>query len=393
MKTNSKNSKMLATRLMPVFLLLGAPVFAQGQAAPVKEVSSVFSNPTFLVLALTSIILMAVIISLAASIRNLADSNKHKTNKGSSPSATLMVLMLIGTGASLNAQEAVDRSMGLPPLTIGGLDSWIFGIMMLLILIEILMIFVMVKSIRNLLIGLGYQNAPQEETVKPWINWKWLDRQLTDAVPLDREAEVMTDHEYDGIRELDNNLPPWWIYGFYVTIIFAFVYLFDYHVFGTSPLQLDEYKQELADAELQKSTRLEEVAASIDESNVTVLTDASALASGKDIYVGNCAACHGQAGEGGVGPNLTDVYWIHGGGISNVFKTIKYGVPEKGMIAWQTQLSPETMQKVSSYILTFQGTKPANAKEAQGAEWKEAVIANTDSLSVPVDTTLSASTK
>ena len=392
MKTNSKNSKMLAIRLTFVLLLLGVPAFAQGQSAPVNEPSSVFSNPIFLVLAFTAIILMAVIMSLAASIRNLADSTKRKSNNGSGSNATLIVLMLIGSGLSLNAQEVVDRSMGLPPMTIGGLDSWIFGGMMLLILTEFLMIIALVKSIRNLLIGLGYQNAPAEETVKPWINWKWLDRKINDAVPLDREAEVMTDHEYDGIHELDNNLPPWWIYGFYGTIIFAFVYLFDYHVFGTSPLQLEEYNTQMAEAEVEKSSRLKEIAASVDETNVTVITDATALASGKDIYVGNCATCHGQGGEGGVGPNLTDVYWIHGGGINNVFKTIKYGVPEKGMIAWQTQLSPETMQKVSSYILTFQGTKPANPKAPEGNEWKELIIATADSTSVPVDTTLSAST-
>lgn len=393
MKTNSKNSKMLATRLIPIFLLLGTPIFAQGDSIPVNEPSPVFSNPTFLVLALTAMILMAVIISLAASIRNLADSNKDKSNKSSSPNATLMIMLLLGSGLSLNAQEVVDRSIGLPPLTIGGLDSWIFVSMLLLILIEFLMIIAMVKAIRNLLIGLGYQNAPAEETIKPWINWKWLDKQFNDAVPLDREAEVMTDHEYDGIRELDNNLPPWWIYGFYGTIIFAFVYLFDYHVFGTSPLQLDEYKQELAEAELQKSSRLKEVAASVDEATVTALTDAASLASGKEIYVGNCAACHGQAGEGLVGPNLTDVYWLHGGGVKNIFKSIKYGIPEKGMIAWQTQLNPETMQKVSSYILTLQGTKPANPKEAQGQEWKEEAAVATDSTSVTADTTLSANTK
>jgi cytochrome c oxidase cbb3-type subunit 3 len=273
-------------------------------------------------------------------------------------------------------------------MTIGGLDSWIFVSMMLLVLVEFLIIITMVRSIRHLLIGLGYQKAPDEATQKPWINWKWLDRKLTDAVPLDRESEVMTDHEYDGIRELDNNLPPWWIYGFYGTIIFAFVYLFDYHVFGTSPLQLEEYKTELAEAELEKGTRLMEVAASVDEETVTVLTDASSLASGKDLYIGNCAACHGQGGEGLVGPNLTDVYWIHGGGIKNVFKTIKYGVPEKGMIAWQTQLNPESMQKVASYILTMQGTKPANPKDPQGLEWKEEVVSVSDSTTVNADTIL-----
>lgn len=112
--------------------------------------------------------------------------------------------------------------------------------------------------------------------------------------------------------------------------------------------------------------------ANVDENSVVVLTDAGAIAAGKGIYDGNCASCHGVAGEGLVGPNLTDAYWLHGGGIKNVFKTIKYGVPAKGMIAWQNQLNPEAIQKVSSYIVTMQGSNPANAKAPQGEIWNEA---------------------
>lgn len=392
MKTNSNKMKLLATRLIPVFMFLVSPLLAQADVKPENEPSTVFGNPTFLVMAFTAIVLMAVIMSLAASIRNLADSGTKKKNDSSASKAGMLSVLLIASSLGVHAQE-VDRSMGLPPMTIGGLDSWVFVSMLLLILIEFLIIITMVRSIRHLLIGLGYQKAPDEETQKPWVNWKWLDRQLTDAVPLNRESEVMTDHEYDGIRELDNNLPPWWIYGFYGTIIFAFVYLFDYHVFGTSPLQLEEYNTELAEAELEKGSRLKEVAASVDEETVTMLTDASAIASGKDLYVGNCAACHGQAGEGLVGPNLTDVYWLHGGGIKNVFKSIKYGIPEKGMIAWQTQLNPESIQKVASYILTLQGTSPANPKEAQGEEWKEEAVAVADSTSVQADSSLTTSVK
>ena len=81
--------------------------------------------------------------------------------------------------------------------------------------------------------------------------------------------------------------------------------------------------------------------------------------------------CHGQKGEGLVGPNFADEYWIHGGGIKNVFKVIKYGVPDKGMIAWQAQLKPADMQKVGSYILTLQGTNPPNPKAPQGTIWAD----------------------
>ncbi|MEZ5173452.1 MAG: c-type cytochrome [Bacteroidia bacterium] len=165
-------------------------------------------------------------------------------------------------------------------------------------------------------------------------------------------------------------------------------------MFRTSPLPAQEYQEQLAEAELMKKEQLQKAAANVDETNVTMLTDAAMLASGKEIYTGNCAACHGQAGEGGVGPNLTDKFWLHGGGISNVFKTIKYGVPAKGMIAWQSQLKPEAIQKVASYVLSLQGSNPANPKEPQGPEWAEETsgeaAAQTDSLSAVANDTLSS---
>src|SRR6478735_8271351 len=104
----------------------------------------------------------------------------------------------------------------------------------------------------------------------------------------------------------------------------------------------------------------------VDENSVKLLTAKDKLQSGEAIYQKNCVACHGKLGEGGVGPNLTDAYWLHGGDIQSVFKTIKYGVPSKGMIPWQTQLSPAQIQEVASYINTFKGTNPPNGKAPQG---------------------------
>ncbi|TAH23887.1 MAG: cytochrome oxidase subunit III [Cytophagales bacterium] len=193
-----------------------------------------------------------------------------------------------------------------------------------------------------------------------------LMQQLTDAVPIEEESKVMTDHEYDGIRELDNNLPPWWKYMFYATIVFSFAYMYFYHFSGKNLSQAAEYDQELATAEKELEEYRKTVANSIDESNVTLLADAKGLESGKKLFIQSCAACHGNAGEGGVGPNLTDEYWIHGGDLKSIFKTIKYGVPQKGMISWKAQLSPVNMQEVSSYILTLKGTNPPNAKAPQG---------------------------
>ncbi len=190
-----------------------------------------------------------------------------------------------------------------------------------------------------------------------------------DAVPIEREHEILSHHEYDGIRELDNSLPPWWVNLFILTIIWSVFYMYYYHWGGNGPSSEQEYKTEIAEAEKQQAVALAGLANAIDESNVVALTESSALSEGELIFKGVCAACHGQAGEGTVGPNLTDEYWLHGGGIQNIFKTIKYGVPEKGMIAWQSQLTPSDMQKVSSYILTLGGTNPPNPKAPQGEIW------------------------
>ncbi|MCC6412444.1 MAG: c-type cytochrome [Saprospiraceae bacterium] len=218
--------------------------------------------------------------------------------------------------------------------------------------------------------------------------WTRMRRQYwEDAVPREREHEIMSHHAYDGIRELDNRLPPWWVNMFYLTIVFAIAYMVYYHWGGDGPSQIEEYEKDMEQAKKEMAVALAGQANAVDESNVTALTDASALGEGELIFKNSCAACHAPDGGGTVGPNFTDEYWIHGGGIKNIFKTVKYGVPEKGMIAWASQLNPSDMQKVSSYILTLQGTKPAAPKEPQGEIWKEDAAAAQDSTAIPATTT------
>ncbi len=176
----------------------------------------------------------------------------------------------------------------------------------------------------------------------------------------------MLDHEYDGIRELDNHLPPWWLWLFYGSIAFSVIYLFIYHVIGVAPLMEQEYEQEMAMAAEQLAERQLVASASIDETNVVFQSDQANIENGQNLYIQMCAVCHKPDGGGSVGPNLTDEYWLHGGTINDIFKTIKYGVPEKGMISWEAQLKPDQMQDLSSFILTLQGTNPPNAKEPQG---------------------------
>jgi len=193
---------------------------------------------------------------------------------------------------------------------------------------------------------------------------------ITRSAPIEKEHEIMFEHEIDGIRELDNKVPPWFSWLFYVTIIFAVYYMLDYHVLETGKLMHEEYSEEMNLASLEME-RLKKSGALLNEDNVTELTEAAALESGKTIYNNNCIACHSADGGGLVGPNLTDDYWIHGGGIKNIFKVVKYGVPEKGMISWQTQLNSNQIQEVSSFIISLHGKTPAAPKAPEGEKWEE----------------------
>ena len=194
------------------------------------------------------------------------------------------------------------------------------------------------------------------------------------------KGKVLEHHSYDGITELDNFMPPWLQYVFVLSIGFGIVYFINYSVLGWGKTQVEEYQDELFVAQIQAEERKLTAVAGIDETTVVYDRTREALDEGKSIYDNNCMACHASDGGGGVGPNLTDEYWLHGGSINDVFRVVKYGVPEKGMIPWQDQLSPEQMQYVSSYILTLQGTTPLNPKEPQGEKYEPAVVEPTDAL-------------
>ncbi len=192
-----------------------------------------------------------------------------------------------------------------------------------------------------------------EEAKVPWHK-VWL-KKLTKTKPLEQEGEILLDHNYDGIRELDNSLPPWWLYGFYLTIIFAAVYLVRFEIMD-GPDQEEEYRTEVAQAEEAIARYRETAKDLVDANTVTLLTEADDLEAGKAIFQTNCVACHMADGGGGIGPNLTDPYWILGGGIKNVFHTISEGGRSgKGMIAWKQSLRPLEIQQVASYVLSMEG--------------------------------------
>ena len=217
--------------------------------------------------------------------------------------------------------------------------------------------------------GMG-EGKPQREKERNKVFARF--RQLiTGAAPIEKEQEIMFEHSYDGIRELDNRIPPWFSWLFYITIFFAMYYLLDYHVLRTGILQEEEYAQEVKEAE-QLRAELIRTGAFINEETVTLLNDQTSITSGRNIFSVNCTACHREDAGGLIGPNLTDEFWIHGGGIKDIFKTIKYGVPAKGMVSWQSQLNPKQIQEVTSFIIYLKGSNPANPKPPQGNKYAPA---------------------
>jgi cytochrome c oxidase cbb3-type subunit 3 len=258
--------------------------------------------------------------------------------------------------------------------------------MVLLFLVFVLFLLIAIEAIVSSMENILYQSLDEEgkaryDATKPQtsklVTWvSSLYKKSLGQKPIKEEHEIILDHNYDGIKELDNNLPPWWIYSFYLSIIFAVIYLVRFHVFDGEN-QYDELNTEYAEAKIALEEYKKTAKDLVDFNTVEVLTSASDLSAGQAIFETNCVACHMADGGGGIGPNLTDDHWILGGGIKNVFKTVSEGGRNgKGMIAWKQSLKPSEIAQVSSYVLQFQGTTPAKPKEAEGDIWLETVETN-----------------
>ncbi len=332
------------------------------KAAGNTAATSGMSDSALLMLMLGIIAVLLIIIAfLTGMLKNIV-SSKYLWDKNENTQDNTKTIAIVATLITLGVSNNIWAAGGdTAPYVMSDTTFWLLMSVIIILLAIALQLLV---TIRKLIKKISGTQALEENTEIFGIK-------LTDSVSIEHEKDILLDHDYDGIKELDNNLPPWWLYMFYISIVFAVFYFAKHHIFGDGDIMYKQYNEEMQLAEASIAEYIKNSGNAIDENNVEALTDAGAISEGKAIYDKNCVACHGGNGEGGVGPNLTDEYWLHGCGIKNVFKIIKNGVPEKGMISWKTQLSPVQIQQVASYILTLKGTNPAGAKEPQGDKCEE----------------------
>ena len=293
----------------------------------------------------------------------------------------LMVFALLSV-LKISAQDATTTAQYIPidwSITGDRLNFFLLGV----IGIEVLVMFYFLRWLRVLILPVSEKKEIAQTASK---TNRWWDR-FNKSVSIDKEQDVQLDHDYDGIKELDNSLPPWWIYGFYFTILFAGVYLYRYHVSKSAPLQVEELAVEKIQAEREKLAYMATQANNVDETSIAYNPTTELLTEGKAIFVKNCVSCHGPEAQGAsIGPNLTDEYWIHKGGIKDIFKTIKNGVQEKGMIPWGQQLSNAQIAAAATFIKSLKDSHPTNPKAPQGDKDEEESENSSSSDSIKVET-------
>ncbi len=381
-------NKIYALVFLSGFLILPNLIWAQEASA---SSSSYFSNALFNALFVVILLLLVLIAVVANVLKNVSKSDyikqkleKKRAEKANISKAAAIVGLVLLSTASASAQEATPVIAEKFDWLIGGLDMSTFFIMMFIIVCEISLLTVLLNLLKGLLKSDKAEVVSASvETVKKPVERSIFDK-MTFDVEIENEKDILLDHDYDGIKELDNNLPPWWKYGFYLTIVIAFVYMAHYHISKTGDSQEEEYNKAVAQGKAEVAEYMKTSAGNVDESNVTML-EAADIATGKDVFTANCAACHGKLGEGTVGPNLTDNAWLHGGSLVDVFKSIKYGWVDKGMKSWKEDLSPMQIAQITSYIKSIQGTNPPNAKAPQGEVYVEAGAPVADSTAVVSD--------
>lgn len=297
----------------------------------------------------------------------------------------LAIALLLVTNLSALAQDApAESSFWRDPLSdplfpFYVLTGFVFLTAFLVVVVAIYMLKVLNVFIQKAAEERAEKLGIKIETEPSWFSKLW--DQINAFKPVEREADILLDHNYDGIKELDNHLPPWWKWLLYGSIIWAGFYLVAYHITDSFPLQDEEYQAEVSLAAEQKAKFLTaNPPLTIDENTLVYTRDEQIISNGRKVFVTNCVSCHMPEGQGSIGPNLTDAYWLHGGSIKDIYSIIKIGVPEKGMISWQPVLSPEQMRDVAFYIMSIGGTNPPNPKDPQGELYTPQEPAAADSV-------------
>jgi cytochrome c oxidase cbb3-type subunit III len=366
--------------LVAVLLLVMVNVIAQTNTAAATATKTSGYNLLATLLVITTIVLAFAIWALGQVLVELSRQSLEKDKRSKILTSILIVGLVMASQTSF-AQDAAAVVKQAP--NYGGLSANTFYMFVAVITMEVIAILFLVFSIKRIQAELLPQKqAAVKKSAESW--WAGLDKKIfTKAIPVEREADFLLDHDYDGIKELDNALPPWWKYGFYFTIVGAFIYMLNFHVMGNGKNPTEEYAAEMEAARVQKEIFESTNKDKIDEQNVP-MADAPGLAAAKEIFNTKCFACHGKLGEGGAGPNLTDDYWLHKGSLNDIYNTIKMGYPDKGMQSWANDFTPKEISFVASYVKTFRGTNPPNAKAAQGELYAENAVTATDSVKAAV---------
>ncbi len=364
--------------ILSVFTVSGimAQTTAPAAAQPVQSGSNQLATLLMIMIVVLAFVIWGMGQVLTALGRQLVEKSK-----ASKILSVIMVLGLSLLAQATFAQDAATAAVKEVP-NYGGLTSTSYYFFLIVLGTEVLVILFLAFSIRRMyteLLPEKIVSAKEKSALADW--WSGLDKKIfTRAVPVEKEADVMLDHDYDGIKELDNALPPWWKYGFYITIGVAFVYLLNFHVFGIGLNPTQEYNAEIESARIKKERYEASNKDRIDEKNVPMAA-ADGIQAGKNLFETNCIACHLKDGGGNVGPNLTDDYWLHKGSLNDIYNTIKVGYPDKGMQSWSGQFTPKEISYLASYIKTLRGTKPAVPKAQQGDFYVD-VPAGGDSVKV-----------
>ena len=367
---------LLLAVITTIICSLPTGAFAAGPPVP-SEMSNTLAQMLVVIIAalLLVIVMLANVLIGAAEIftQRFKEAKKNGTSGDAVKVLSALLFCLIGSSVFAADAPAAAAPAVSSAVEFGGLSATSFYTLISVIGIEVIIIIGLLYNLKRILAKEVLVSGIEAEAkhAKSFDFGKWWWEKVNSMRPVQEEANIDLGHDYDGIRELDNRLPPWWLYGFYCCIIFAVIYLYRFHVAHSAPLSKEEYAISMNEAAAAKEEYLKKSANKVDESNVVYLKDAASLDAGKKIFTTICMACHLTDGGGSVGPNLTDKYWLHGGSIKDIFKTIKYGWPEKGMKSWKDDYSPVQIAQLASYVKSLQGTTPAKAKEPQGVLYEE----------------------